>query len=177
MVSIFRLRDSMLVSSGSGDQSSKRYIITAPQSDFVLFPTDMVFVLMQFDQGTQYRPLVEGKYTQWRNHSNLETCIVYLGFYGSTIDRNYNFAMHYTQLKSCYMKIINCIYHIKIIWQFLISIMLNVNMSCLRQKYIINFLRIEYRPEKLMFFLFQGAMLVTVPKGLQEVEFKEAKLS
>ena len=63
MVSIFRLRDSMLVSSQSGDQSSKRYIITAPQSDFVLFPTDMVFVLMQFDQGTQYRPLVEGKYT------------------------------------------------------------------------------------------------------------------
>ena len=57
---ICRLRDSVSVGCQPGDQSSKRYIITAPQSDFALFPTDMVFVLMQFDQGTQYRPLVEG---------------------------------------------------------------------------------------------------------------------
>ena len=53
---ILRLRDSTSLT----DTSSKRYIITAPPSDFVLLPTDMVFVLMQFDQGTEYRPLVEG---------------------------------------------------------------------------------------------------------------------
>ena len=42
------------------DTSSKRYIITAPPSDFMLLPSDTVFVLMQFDQGTEYRPLIDG---------------------------------------------------------------------------------------------------------------------
>ena len=51
-----RLRDGNNVS----DTSSKRYIITAPPSDFLLLPSDMVFVLMQFDQGTEYRPLIDG---------------------------------------------------------------------------------------------------------------------
>ena len=43
------------------DTSNKRYIITAPPSDFILLPSDMVFVLMQFDQGTEYQPLVAGE--------------------------------------------------------------------------------------------------------------------
>lgn len=34
--------------------SSKRYVITNPPGDFVLNPTDMVFVLMQFDPGLEY---------------------------------------------------------------------------------------------------------------------------
>lgn len=34
--------------------SSKRYVITNPSSEFVLNPTDMVFVLMQFDPGLEY---------------------------------------------------------------------------------------------------------------------------
>ena len=34
--------------------SSKRYVITNPPGDFVLNPTDMVFVLMQFDPGMEY---------------------------------------------------------------------------------------------------------------------------
>ena len=51
-----RLRDC----NSESDTSSKRYIITAPPSDFLLLPSDMVFVLMQFDQGTEYRPLIDG---------------------------------------------------------------------------------------------------------------------
>merc|ERR1719250_158863 len=48
----------------SVDASSKRYIITAPQDDFILLPSDQVFVLMQFDQGIEYRPTWgEGKPT------------------------------------------------------------------------------------------------------------------
>ena len=43
------------------DTSNKRYIITAPPSDFILLPSDMVFVLMQFDQGTEYQPLLAGQ--------------------------------------------------------------------------------------------------------------------
>ena len=43
------------------DTSNKRYIITAPPSDFILLPSDMVFVLMQFDQGTEYQPLLAGE--------------------------------------------------------------------------------------------------------------------
>ena len=42
------------------DTSNKRYIITAPPSDFILFPSDLVFVLMQFDHGTEYQPLLAG---------------------------------------------------------------------------------------------------------------------
>ena len=51
-----RLRDC----NSASDTSSKRYIITAPPSDFLLLPSDTVFVLMQFDQGTEYRPLIDG---------------------------------------------------------------------------------------------------------------------
>lgn len=41
-------------SSGGGVASSKRYVITNPPGDFILNPTDMVFVLMQFDPGLEY---------------------------------------------------------------------------------------------------------------------------
>lgn len=34
--------------------SSKRYVITNPPGDFILNPTDMVFVLMQFEPGHEY---------------------------------------------------------------------------------------------------------------------------
>lgn len=34
--------------------STKRYVITNPPGDFILNPTDMVFVLMQFDPGLEY---------------------------------------------------------------------------------------------------------------------------
>lgn len=34
--------------------SSKRYVITNPPRDFTLIPSDMVFVLMQFDPGQEY---------------------------------------------------------------------------------------------------------------------------
>merc|ERR1719471_2473747 len=55
-IGLYRLRDSMSLT----DTSNKRYIITAPPSDFILLPSDMVFVLMQFDAGTEYQPLVAG---------------------------------------------------------------------------------------------------------------------
>jgi len=51
-IGLYRFRDN----SSSVDASSKRYIITAPQDDFILLPSDQVFVLMQFDQGMEYRP-------------------------------------------------------------------------------------------------------------------------
>ena len=59
IVTNYRLRDSMSMT----DTSNKRYIITAPPSDFILLPSDLVFVLMQFDHGTEYQPLLAG---QWR---------------------------------------------------------------------------------------------------------------
>lgn len=37
-----------------GVGSSKRYVITNPPGDFTLIPSDMVFVLMQFDPGLEY---------------------------------------------------------------------------------------------------------------------------
>merc|ERR1719480_63326 len=55
-IGLNRLRDC----NSASDTSSKRYIITAPPSDFLLLPSDTVFVLMQFDQGTEYRPLIDG---------------------------------------------------------------------------------------------------------------------
>merc|ERR1719225_1005843 len=55
-IGLNRLRDSMSMT----DTSNKRYIITAPPSDFILFPSDLVFVLMQFDHGTEYQPLLAG---------------------------------------------------------------------------------------------------------------------
>merc|ERR1719369_973022 len=51
-IGLYRFRDN----ASSVDASSKRYIITAPQDDFILLPSDQVFVLMQFDQGMEYRP-------------------------------------------------------------------------------------------------------------------------
>ncbi|CAG0884286.1 unnamed protein product [Cyprideis torosa] len=47
-----RLRDT----NSSPDSSSKRYVITAPPGDFVLLPTDRVYVLQQFDPGMEYKP-------------------------------------------------------------------------------------------------------------------------
>jgi len=59
-IGLYRFRDN----ASSVDASSKRYIITAPQDDFILLPSDQVFVLMQFDQGMEYRPTWgEGKPT------------------------------------------------------------------------------------------------------------------
>jgi len=59
-IGLYRFRDN----ASSVDASSKRYIITAPQDDFILLPSDQVFVLMQFDQGIEYRPTWgEGKPT------------------------------------------------------------------------------------------------------------------
>jgi len=55
-IGLYRFRDMV----GSADATTKRYIITAPPDTFPLQATDMVFVLMQFDAGTEYRPLVPG---------------------------------------------------------------------------------------------------------------------
>ena len=46
---MIRLRDSSSVS----DTSSKRYIITAPPSDFILLPSDMVSLKLLYSGGTQ----------------------------------------------------------------------------------------------------------------------------
>jgi len=51
-IGLYRFRDT----SSSFDASSKRYVITNPPDDFLLLPTDQVFVLMQFDPGMEYRP-------------------------------------------------------------------------------------------------------------------------
>uniref|UniRef100_A0A2R5LGA2 BK channel n=1 Tax=Ornithodoros turicata TaxID=34597 RepID=A0A2R5LGA2_9ACAR len=51
-VGLYRFRDT----SSSGAASSKRYVITNPPADFTLLPTDMVFVLLQFDPGLEYKP-------------------------------------------------------------------------------------------------------------------------
>jgi len=56
-IGLYRFRDR----ENSLDASTKRYIITAPQNDFYLLPSDLVFVLMQFDPGTEYRPGQEWK--------------------------------------------------------------------------------------------------------------------
>ncbi|XP_063377001.1 calcium-activated potassium channel slowpoke isoform X3 [Cydia fagiglandana] len=50
-IGLYRFRDT----SSSCDASSKRYVITNPPDDFILLPTDQVFVLMQFDPGVEYR--------------------------------------------------------------------------------------------------------------------------
>ena len=63
------------------DTSNKRYIITAPPSDFILLPSDMVFVLMQFDAGTEYQPLVAGEVRrcEWRDSNALLQDVLALG--------------------------------------------------------------------------------------------------
>ena len=38
------------------DATTKRYVITAPPGHFPLLPSDQVFMLLQFDPGTEYRP-------------------------------------------------------------------------------------------------------------------------
>ncbi|XP_022906949.2 calcium-activated potassium channel slowpoke isoform X2 [Onthophagus taurus] len=50
-IGLYRFRDT----SSSCDASSKRYVITNPPDDFQLYPTDQVFVLMQFDPGLEYK--------------------------------------------------------------------------------------------------------------------------
>ena len=40
----------------SEDATTKRYVITAPPGHFPLLPSDQVFMLLQFDPGTEYRP-------------------------------------------------------------------------------------------------------------------------
>ncbi|XP_026468052.1 calcium-activated potassium channel slowpoke [Ctenocephalides felis] len=52
-IGLYRFRDT----SSSCDASSKRYVITNPPDDFLLLPTDQVFVLMQFDPGLEYKPV------------------------------------------------------------------------------------------------------------------------
>ncbi|XP_071033716.1 calcium-activated potassium channel slowpoke isoform X2 [Parasteatoda tepidariorum] len=51
-IGLYRFRDT----SSSCEASSKRFVITNPPADFLLLPTDMVFVLMQFDPGLEYKP-------------------------------------------------------------------------------------------------------------------------
>ncbi|XP_055355099.1 calcium-activated potassium channel slowpoke-like isoform X2 [Paramacrobiotus metropolitanus] len=51
-IGISRLRDL----NDSGTPSSKRYVITNPQDDFKMYPSDKVFVLQQFDPGMEYTP-------------------------------------------------------------------------------------------------------------------------
>lgn len=51
-IGLCRFRDT----SSSCEASSKRYVITNPPADFTLLPTDMVFVLLQFDPGLEYKP-------------------------------------------------------------------------------------------------------------------------
>ena len=67
------------------DTSNKRYIITAPPSDFILLPSDLVFVLMQFDHGTEYQPLLAGGTSRlmFVDHSR----IVLLGCSGSADEK------------------------------------------------------------------------------------------
>ena len=38
------------------DATTKRYVITAPPGHFALIPSDQVYVLLQFDPGTEYTP-------------------------------------------------------------------------------------------------------------------------
>ncbi|XP_054711978.1 calcium-activated potassium channel slowpoke-like [Uloborus diversus] len=51
-IGLYRFRDT----SSSCEASSKRFVITNPPAEFPLLPTDMVFVLMQFDPGLEYKP-------------------------------------------------------------------------------------------------------------------------
>lgn len=48
---LYRFRDNSRPTTGV--PSTKRYVITFPEFNFVLAPTDLVFVLMQFDQAKQ----------------------------------------------------------------------------------------------------------------------------
>eukprot|EP00794_Sanderia_malayensis_P012086 gene12086-13331_t len=50
---LYRYRDNSRPTSGV--KSTKRYVITFPEFNFVLAPTDLVFVLMQFDQSQKQK--------------------------------------------------------------------------------------------------------------------------
>ncbi|XP_054166787.1 calcium-activated potassium channel slowpoke-like isoform X2 [Oppia nitens] len=49
-IGIYRIRDP----SGVGEASSKRYVITNPPNELLVIPSDMIFVLLQFDPGLEY---------------------------------------------------------------------------------------------------------------------------
>merc|ERR1719410_2192855 len=51
-IGLYRLRDDPKVA----DASSKRYVIMAPPGHFTLLPSDLVYVLVQFDPGSEYTP-------------------------------------------------------------------------------------------------------------------------
>ncbi|XP_025017113.1 calcium-activated potassium channel slowpoke isoform X2 [Tetranychus urticae] len=48
-IGVYRYRDTI-----GTEASSKRYVITNPPMEFILMPSDMIFVLMQFDPGHEY---------------------------------------------------------------------------------------------------------------------------
>jgi len=52
-IGLYRLRDDPK----AVDATTKRYVITAPPGHFSLLPSDQVYVLLQFDPGTEYTPL------------------------------------------------------------------------------------------------------------------------
>ncbi|RWS16685.1 calcium-activated potassium channel slowpoke-like protein [Dinothrombium tinctorium] len=49
-IGVYRFRDS----TGLNEASSKRFVVTNPPYEFTLMPSDMIFVLMQFDPGLEY---------------------------------------------------------------------------------------------------------------------------
>ncbi|CAG2161085.1 unnamed protein product [Oppiella nova] len=49
-IGIYRFRDT----TGTAEASSKRYVITNPPNELILIPSDMIFVLLQFDPGLEY---------------------------------------------------------------------------------------------------------------------------
>ncbi|KAH7638212.1 calcium-activated potassium channel slowpoke-like protein [Dermatophagoides farinae] len=49
-IGVYRFRDT----SGTAEASTKRYVITNPPNDLILIPSDMIFVLLQFDPGLEY---------------------------------------------------------------------------------------------------------------------------
>ena len=51
-IGLYRLRDDPK----TREASSKRYVITASPAHFPLLPSDLVYVLIQFDPGTEYTP-------------------------------------------------------------------------------------------------------------------------
>lgn len=57
-IGLYRFRDTSANNGNEGGAggSTKRYVITNPPAEFSLLPTDMVFVLLQFDPGLEYKP-------------------------------------------------------------------------------------------------------------------------
>ncbi|XP_022242664.1 calcium-activated potassium channel slowpoke-like [Limulus polyphemus] len=51
-IGLYRFRDT----SSSCEASSKRFVITNPPAEFTLLPSDVVYVLLQFDPGMEYKP-------------------------------------------------------------------------------------------------------------------------